>query len=40
MEQNPEIAWDREGTEEPCEAGTVGCSIVHKPGTDYSCETW
>jgi hypothetical protein len=32
------IAWDREETE-PCERGTVGCSVLHG-NTDTECEGW
>jgi hypothetical protein len=27
-EDSPLVAWDRPG-DEPCEAGTVGCSVSH-----------
>lgn len=33
-------AWDRAETE-PCERGTVGCSVRHADaGPDSDCETW
>jgi len=31
------VAWDRPETE-PCERGTVGCSVHHEG--DTPCETW
>lgn len=35
------VAWHREGTETPCEKGTVGCSTYHSliPG-ESECATW
>ena len=35
----PLYAVDREETE-ACQAGTVGCSVDHKPGTTWGCESW
>lgn len=38
----PEIAWGRKETES-CEAGTVGCSVLHgdsRSGPSTRCETW
>jgi hypothetical protein len=33
-------AWGRKETE-PCERGTVGCSVLHDmAGFDGECETW
>jgi hypothetical protein len=33
-------AWGRSETE-PCERGTVGCSVLHDlAGPDSDCETW
>lgn len=34
----PKIAWGRD-EHDPCERGTVGCSIEHATG-DEECETW
>ena len=35
----PQVAHDREEHEE-CERGTVGCSVKHVPGSDWTCEAW
>ena len=29
MTERVQVAWEREGTDEPCERGTVGCSVDH-----------
>jgi hypothetical protein len=35
------IAWEREGTDAPCEHGTVGCAIDHSAEAEYlECEGW
>lgn len=35
-----DVAWDREETE-PCEKGTVGCSVRHPAtGPETDCEGW
>jgi hypothetical protein len=39
QQQEAPIAWDRPETE-PCQAGTPGCSVDHRPDADYSCEGW
>jgi len=33
-----EVDYEREGTDEPCDRGTVGCSVKHS--CDSDCETW
>lgn len=41
MIQDELIAWEREGTDEPCEKGTVGCSVRHPSrGPETECEPW
>lgn len=41
--RNPQptpVAWGR-AEDEPCQAGTIGCSVDHSaPGGDVPCETW
>lgn len=40
LNNQPEVAWDRAETD-PCERGTVGCSVRHpQAGPETSCETW
>ncbi len=36
------VNWKLEGTDEPCQRGTVGCSVNHSAPTasTISCETW
>lgn len=34
------IDWAREGTDEPCSAGTAGCCIDHSSKYANGCETW
>jgi hypothetical protein len=31
--------WER-AEHEPCERGTVGCSVLHPNNTETECETW
>lgn len=35
----PYVAWDRDESD-PCQRGTVGCSINHVEPHNWSCETW
>lgn len=36
-DRDPAVAWDRAETD-PCERGTVGCSVLHTADTE--CQTW